>query len=69
MCHFCLRKIIITLTLTFWEADFHKIKGKKILSRSPHDFNTTNNKERLTESFSTSIELCDAYVGIYNFCF
>jgi hypothetical protein len=47
-----------------WEADFHKIKGREILSRSCNDLNTLDNHLGLTESSSTSTELCNASVGI-----
>jgi hypothetical protein len=47
----------------FLEANFHKIKGKKTLSRSHNYLNIPNNKGRVTESFSTPIELCNACPG------
>jgi hypothetical protein len=40
----------------FWDAYFHKINGREMLSRSPKDLNPTDNKVGLTKSFSPSTE-------------
>jgi hypothetical protein len=41
-------------------AGFHKIKGRKTLSRSHNDLNTTDDNVGLTKSFSPSSELGNA---------
>jgi hypothetical protein len=46
------------------EAYLYKIKGRKTLSRSHNDLNTTDNNAGLTESFSTLTNLRDALAGI-----
>jgi hypothetical protein len=56
-------------SLLFWEGDFHKIKGREILSRSHKGLNTTDDHSRLNESFSTSAELCDAWQKLKVFGF
>jgi hypothetical protein len=43
------------------EADFHKMKGRKTLSRSHSNLNTSDSNAGLTESFSTSTELQNEY--------
>jgi hypothetical protein len=48
----------------FWEADFHKIKGRETLIRSHNDLKTTDECTGQTESFSASIKLCNAHMGI-----
>jgi hypothetical protein len=47
----------VGVPFAFWEADFHKIKGKETLSISHNDLNTTDNTG-LNENFSISTELC-----------
>jgi hypothetical protein len=47
-------------TICFWEAYFHKIKGKKILCRTHNNLNRTDDNTKLTESFCTSTELLKA---------
>jgi hypothetical protein len=46
--------------LSFGKAGFQKIKGRETLNRSHNDLNTTDDNTGLTESFSTSTELCKA---------
>jgi hypothetical protein len=45
------------------EAEFYKMKGRKTLSRSHNNLNTTDNNG-LIESFSASTELRNAQAGI-----
>jgi hypothetical protein len=40
----------------FWEADFHKTKGREALSSSHKYLNKTDGKTGLTESFSSTTE-------------
>jgi hypothetical protein len=56
-------------TFTFWEACFHKIKGREILSKSPKALNTTDNNLGLTGNLTTSIKLHNACARIYKFAF
>jgi hypothetical protein len=66
---FLLGRIIITyLALGLFWGYFHKIKGRKTLNRSCNDLNTADNVG-LSERFSKSTELCNAHMGILNFCF
>jgi hypothetical protein len=48
----------------FGEANFHKIRCRKTLSRSHNGWNTTDYNMVLTESFSTYVELPNVCVGI-----
>jgi hypothetical protein len=59
MLSYCLLSLsAFTLTLLLGESYFHKIKGRKTLSRSWNDLNTTGCDTRLTE-------LWNACVGIF----
>jgi hypothetical protein len=44
----------------FGEAYFHKFKSKETLRRAHNALNTSDDDAGLTESFSTSAELCNA---------
>jgi hypothetical protein len=54
--------------LLFGREIFHKIKGRKALSRSHQDLSTTDNNTEWTESFSAATELHNACVKIESFC-
>jgi hypothetical protein len=53
----------------FGEADFHKTKGRDILSRSHNDLNTTEDNIGLTESFSTHPLSCIVHVWKFKISF
>jgi hypothetical protein len=51
----------------FWEADFHKIKGRETLSRSHNDLNTTVDNTGLIDNFSISTKMHNAQFKIFSF--
>jgi hypothetical protein len=57
--HFC---FAFWTPFSFWEAYFHKIKGREALSAS-HNFDATDSNTGLTEN-STLTELHNACEGI-----
>lgn len=49
------------IPVAFWEAYFHKFKGRETLGRSHNNLNTADDKAKRTESPSVATESWDTH--------